>query len=118
MQFYTCLFIQYHIIILIGLEIPTEQEFNNYIRDKVAKDWYDLGVQLGITFEKLNIIKINDSGNVQMCCTMMFQYWLQVDAKANWNKLIKALEDIKYNALAETIKKEILQGMQIFTHNH
>ena len=99
-----------HIIILIGFEIPTVKEFNNYIRDRVATDWYDLGVQLGIPYQQLNIIQINNPGNIQMCCTRMFQHWLQVDTTANWNKLIKALEDINHNALAETIRKEILQG--------
>ena len=111
MWFCTCLFIQHHIIILIGLEKPTEQEFNKYIKDKVATDWYDLGIQLEIAREQLDIIQVNNPGNVQMCCTRMFQYWLKFDTAANWDKLIKALEVIHHNALAETIKKEILQGM-------
>ena len=106
-----CVYLLY--IILIGLELPTEQEFNKYIRDKVAPDWYYLGGQLQIPHEQLNIIRSDTSLDIRMCCTKTFQYWLQVDTTANWNKLIKALEDINHNVLAKTIKEEILQGMYV-----
>ena len=89
---------------------PSEKEFNKHIRDKVATDWYYLGEQLGIPHEQLNIIKKDNNSDIKMCCTYTFQYWLQVDTTANWNKLIKALEDIKHNALAESIKVKILKG--------
>ena len=102
---------------LIGFHRPTVKEFNHHVRDEVATRWHDLGVQLGISTAQLNIISTNNHENVQMCCTKMFEYWLNYDTKANWNKLIKALEDINHNALAKTIK-EFLQGTQIFTHTY
>lgn len=100
----------YHTYVYVGLERPTEIEFNNHVRDKVATKWRDLGVQLMIPSEQLDIIKENNQ-DIKSCCTKMFLYWLQVDTTATWNKLIKALEDINHNALAEDIKKVILQGM-------
>ena len=40
----------------------------------------------------------------------MFEYWLTVDERACWNKLINALEEIGQNALAANIKQNILKG--------
>ena len=83
------------------------------MRDKISTEWYYLGEQLRIHQEQLNIIRKNTPLDVKMCCTKMFQYWLQVDTTANWNKLIEALKDIKHNTLAETIQKEILQSTYV-----
>ena len=83
---------------------PTVKEFNELIRDKVAEDWQDLGIQLEIAPEQLRIIKNNYPQNIKMCCTKMFENWIENDYTANWDKLIKALERINHNALAEDIR--------------
>ena len=86
------------------------KDFYNQVRDEVAVKWYDLGVCLMIPHEQLDIIKSDTPFDAKMCCTKMFQTWLQVDPKANWSKLIAALKEIKANTLAEKIKNNILQG--------
>ena len=40
----------------------------------------------------------------------MFEYWLTVDERACWNKLIIALEEIGQNTLAANFKQNILEG--------
>ena len=55
---------------------------------------------------KLKIIQADYPTDLERCCTKMFNYWLEIDAKASWNKLIYALKQIGLNALAEKIKKE------------
>ena len=80
--------------------------------DKIAPKWRDLGVNL-LNDEKhsmLDIIEVNHH-NVKICCSKMFEYWLSVDVKASWNKLIDALEMIDENVLAVKIKIDVLKGL-------
>jgi len=59
---------------------------------------------------KLNIIKNNNPGDIETCCTEMFKYWLQVDITANWMKLVDALRSLEKVTLADQIEKLFLQG--------
>ena len=72
-------------------------------RNKIAPHWQDLGIQLlqEKDTDKLDVIQANHPNKVEDCCDEMFQYWLEVDTEANWNKLIDALEHIHQNATAE-----------------
>ena len=63
----------------------------------------------------LDVIEENHRYDVKTCCTEMFKYWLSVDTKASWNKLIEALEMIDENALAEKIRIDVLQGLTLCT---
>ena len=74
--------------------------------------WKDLGVKLlGTSLSgKLNVIEANSPKNVEECCTNMFQYWLDVDPTATWNKLIVALKEIGLNTLSEEIIRNLLNG--------
>ena len=40
----------------------------------------------------------------------MFEYWLEVDEGASWNKLISALEEIDQGTLISNIRKNVLKG--------
>ena len=60
--------------------------------------------------DQLEIINCNHPNNVEECCRKMFNHWLTVDPDATWDKLLKALETIDYNALAKSIQISILQG--------
>ena len=81
-------------------------------RDKIAPDWRDLGTQLlhEKYTHKLNVIQADHPNKVEDCCDKMFQYWLEVDTEANWNKLIDALEHIDQNATAAKIREDNLMG--------
>ena len=61
----------------------------------------------------LDTIEGSHGHDIKTCCTEMFNYWLRVDTKASWNKLIEALEMIDEIALAEKIKIDILKGIHI-----
>ena len=58
----------------------------------------------------LGVIQANHRNEVEVCCDKMFQYWLEVDTEANWNKLIDALEHIDQNATAAKIREDNLIG--------
>ena len=81
-------------------------------RNRIAPHWHDLGLQLlqGEYTNMLAVIQANHSNKVEVCCGEMFQYWLQVDTDANWNKLIDALERIDQNATAAKIREDNLMG--------
>ena len=66
----------------------------------------------------MDIIEGNHPQNVERCCTEMFEYWLRVDPRASWKKLIKALEEIKENALAAIIVTDVLKGLRFVVANH
>ena len=92
---------------------------NNHVRDKVAPKWRDLGIQLlnDKQHVMLDIIEENHHHDVKTRCTEMFKYWLSVDTKASWNKLIEALERIDEIALVEKIKIDVLKGLIcVYTH--
>ena len=108
-------------VILKGSDRPTQKEINNLgIRDGVATEWHDLGVELlpDDLQVQLDIIGSNKSTNVKACSTQMFQYWLQVDTTASWNKLIDALREIKKYQLAETICRKVLQGNSAHSYKY
>ena len=92
--------------------------------DKIAPYWRKLGIELlqEKYTDKLNVIQADHPNKVEDCCDKMFQYWLEVDTEANWNKLIDALEHIHQNATAAEIRQDILIGnlnkLCICTHSY
>ena len=81
------------------------------VRNGIAGCWESLGFELLNQKQclMLEIIKKNNRDELE-CCTHLLRYWLEVDTKASWNRLIKALEVIDYKSMALYIKKEILKG--------
>ena len=95
-----------------GTHKPTVKLWNRHIRSDIAKKWYDLGVEL--LAEKHHSILDNIAKNnpvVEDCCTELIKQWLKVDTDASWNKVIKALNNLMENNLAERIKRKILNGI-------
>ena len=94
----------------VGASKPTIQLLMKY-RDKIAPYWQDLGIELlQENTDKLNVIQADHPNEVEVCCNKMFQYWLEVDTDANWNKLIDALEHIHQNTTAAKIREDNLIG--------
>ena len=95
----------------VGLGRPTLRSLMKY-RDKIAPYWHTLGIELlqEEYIHKLNVIQADIPNKVEDCCDKMFQYWLDVDTKANWDKLIDALEHIDQNTTAAEIREEISRG--------
>ena len=61
---------------------------------------------------KLDIIKVNNYGNVTQCCSAMFNVWRERQPKANWNQLMMALKEYKLYALADEINKLLIPSVQ------
>ena len=97
----------------LGTDKPTLKLFNKYVRSIITPYWRDLGVQLlqDKNASKLKIIERNYVHDMEACCGEMFEFWLEVDEGASWNKLISALKDIKQNTIAVNISHNILKGI-------
>ena len=91
----------------IGTDRPKMSELHKYVITQVSSKWKDLGIQLlnSEQVKKLYIIEKDYPGDTHRCCTTMFNYWLQVDTTASWDKLITALQCISHDVLADKIKK-------------
>ena len=105
---------------LLANECPEDKYLNKYVREKVCGAcanspdiWRDLGIELmgqqGVT--KLDEIKVNNNGNLTLCCSAMFDLWRQRQPKANWSQLISALKEIKLDTLADDIEKLLLPSV-------
>ena len=86
---------------------------------EIAPQWSCLGKQLleNKYVNQLKIIQTDHPTDSERCCAKLFDFWLDVDTKASWNKLIDALEQIGLNALAEKIKKDNFEGTYMLLHN-
>ena len=63
----------------------------------------------------LNVIQVNSRGDVIVCCSSLFDQWLQRDPDASWELLIKALKIAHLNILATEIEG-MLQPSADSTH--
>ena len=66
--------------------------------------WHDLGLELGISNNILRVIEANNR-DVNTCCRIMFEKWLEMTPNASWNQLIIALRAIEMNTAANAISK-------------
>ena len=73
-------------------------------------NWYLLGLQLGVSGDKLDMIEKNYSRNNHMCKVKMFGTWLRLDTSATYGKLTRALIAVGNRTIAETVC--ITKGME------
>ena len=74
----------------------------------IVKDWYQLGVELGLPINKLDEIECNNSSNVLRCKLSMLQEWQrQPTLKPSWCTLVDALHNMKENTVTERISQQL-----------
>lgn len=71
-------------------------------------NWYDLGVQLGMSTVSLKEIEVQFAQyhGVLRCKTELFDRWLRNDADASWKKLAECLEIVGEGVRALAIRKK------------
>ena len=100
----------YICMIFIG-QRPTLKQIYDIMKPEVngvIPKWYDLGVQLldndaGV----LDVIKTDHPNDVSVCCSQMFNKWLERKSRANWSQLITALIKINLNTIAESVRNSV-----------
>lgn len=84
-----------HYSLLDDSEEVSLLQFMKIVAGRMPDDWYMLGVTLGISPSKLNIIEIHRHRDPQMCCQDVYDLWRQLSTPhhpANWATLISALK--------------------------
>ena len=110
-------FIEYNSV-YAGTDRP-DLKYLHRFKTEVAKKWFDLGVELiNDRVDKLNSIQKDNLNDNEMCCSKMFQLWLQKSKTASWDQLIRALNQSPINMpeLAEKIKDKLYVGECISMH--
>ena len=77
----------------------------------VTTRWRDLGLELVDSYNTLKVIETNHHNDVDTCCRVMFEKWLDTRPTANWNQLITALINIGMNTAADAIRKQLQSGI-------
>ena len=88
------------------------KELLKVMRDEsLAKDWYQLGVELLPKNNNLETIRANYHNDVSTCCQEMFRTWLQVEPDFSWGQLAMALNEIGLCSAARAVSKKYMSGM-------
>ena len=100
------------LLFIAGNNRPTIKLLNKLVKKSVATKWYDLGIELldDGNLQALDEIQKNNPRDASMCCTKMFQLWLERQPDASWRQLIQALREpnIELNELANTIEQKLI----------
>ena len=76
------------------------------LSSKVSADWEDFGLFLGLGLGRLDIIKADNPSDSQKCFREMIKVWFkqQVNPPPSWSALVKALDDLGQNSLAQNLR--------------
>ena len=75
-------------------ESPTLRDLCHYVTPCFASQWKVIGIQLGLTQERINIIE-EDNRKCEKQCNEMLSYWLQCKVdNITWKELLAILEFI------------------------
>ena len=100
------------LLFIAGKNRPTIKLLNKLVKKSVTTKWHDLGIELlgDESLQALDEIQKNNPRDVSMCCTKMFQLWLERQPDASWRQLIQALREpnIELNELANTIEQKLI----------
>ena len=76
--------------------------------------WRDLGLELVDSNKTLKVIGADHPSDVDTCCRLMFEKWLEAKSDASWSQLVTALRNIEMNTAADAISKLFKSGTQLY----
>ena len=71
---------------------PSLKDLHRLVTPQYAIHWREIGIQLDLAWETLEIIENDNHYKAKACCNAMFNKWLQVDTTASWRQLFTAIE--------------------------
>lgn len=79
---------------------------------KVSSQWYELGLQLGLTPPQLNGYRTNSMLNEYICCVNVFTHWIDNGGHPpyyplSWDGVYKVLVAIDHRGTAEDMLKKL-----------
>ena len=71
------------------------RDLNRYVTKKYATDWYDIGIELGLELDLLDIIKKENPQQSVTCFQKTLDKWLKLNSDdATWKTLEVALTNV------------------------
>ena len=96
-------------IIITSIFYTEESDVNSAI--STINDWFELGLQLKISYHILEAILIDfEKYGVRRQRSKLVHSWLQRDPAASWSKLCGALERMGENTAAQDIRTKHMAG--------
>ena len=94
---------------------PTMRQLVKMMRIKdigitIYTRWRDLGLELLDSNMILNVIEFDHPRDIDTCCRVMFEKWLDKTPDASWSQLVTALNNIEMNTAADAISKMFKPG--------
>ena len=92
---------------------PTMHQLNEVMRIEhieITTKWYDLGLELVDSNKTLKVIEADHPSDVNTCCRVMFEKWLERTPNASWKQLVTALNNIEMKTAADIISKLFRSG--------
>ena len=80
---------------------------------EIATKWYEVGLILGNSYSVMKTIESDHRNDVNTCCRVMFEKWLEMTPNASWSQLIAALNNTKMNTAADAVSKLFKSGNQL-----
>ena len=77
---------------------PSAKDLNRFVIRKHSTDWHEIGIELGLEVEELNIIEEDCDRSVKRLRKTL-ETWLNVDDDATWNALEVALTNVNRTKL-------------------
>ena len=73
------------------------RDLNRYVTRKYATEWYNIGIELGLELDVLDIIQKDNPQQSITCFQKTLAIWLQLNTDdATWRMLEVALTNVKY----------------------
>ena len=93
------------------LSTPTLNELNQLVVQKVAAQWYPLGLSLGVEPRVLAIVKADHPGDVEGACRDLLHRWLSRGPDTGeqprvWLFVLTAIRKTVGETIAEEVERE------------
>ena len=83
----------------------------------IATRWRDLGLELVDSNRVLRVIEADHPSDVDTCCRLMFEKWLDMTPDASWSQIVAALNRIKMNTAADAVSKLLKSDSGMYISN-
>ena len=79
------------------------------LQDHFVKDWYTLGLYLGLQVKDLEVIESNSYVDKKTCVRQMLIKWKdKFDQEATWEKIVIALRETENKRLAREVEEKFI----------
>ena len=89
-----CVLHVFYLFWLTESEKPTRGDLNRYVIIKFAIYWIDIGIELGLGLDVLNIIAKDNLHHSEACLKETLDTWLKLTTDATWETLEVALTNV------------------------